>query len=353
MSSPAPGPGAQDRATGSPGPDGESSAGGGAPAQASPTRGADAPTVGPRTGDASGAAVAGARGSVPSSHDGTSAPPLPAGPWRSLMASLGMFTILPVPPTIGLDERLRRRTMLAMPWAGLVCGLLSAAAAALVLLCRAGNLLAAMAGLAVLAGATGAMHLDGVGDTADGLASRKGPEDALALMKKSDIGPMGVATIVLVLLLQACGLASTALGGARLVACLAVLPVVGRISAVLATVTGNPGARSTGFGALFTGITRRRDAVLDALAVLVVCVVAGRLALGPLGDESPNPGKGPVLLLACWPLAALLSWLVASRWQRHLLRRLGGLTGDTFGSLVEVTQTCFVILVALGLGALS
>ena len=268
---------------------------------------------------------------------------------KGLVGALGMFTILPVPPTMDLDERTRRRIMLAFPWAGLVCGLLSALAAGIVLLCDAGDLLAAMVGLAALAGVTGAMHLDGIGDTADGLASRKGPEDALALMRKSDIGPMAVATIILVLLVQAAALASPALvGTGRLVAtsdgasfgwersarlllaALVCMPTVGRVAATNATVQGIPGARPGGFGSLFTGITSP-----------LLCAASGWLA------------SGSVALAAVFVVAALASWAVAWRWQEHLLRRLGGLTGDTFGSLIEVSQTAFVILLVLGCGALG
>lgn len=266
-------------------------------------------------------------------------------PLAALRDALGMFTLLPVGSTMELDRAACRRIMLAFPWAGLVCGLVSAAAATLVLLCGAGHQLAAMAGLAALAGVTGAMHIDGVADTADGLASRKGPEDALALMKKSDIGPMGVATAVLVLLLQAAALASDSLasglaGAWPLVATLACLPMVGRIAAVHATVQGVPGARPGGFGSLFTGITPSWAAALDSLAVLAVCAGAGWIVAG-------------WVLAAGLVAAAVLAWLVANGWQKHLLRRLGGHTGDTFGSLIEVAQTTLAVAAALVTGLLT
>jgi len=57
--------------------------------------------------------------------------------------------------------------------------------------------------LATLAAVTGAMHLDGLADTADGIGSRRPAEEALTIMKRSDIGPMGVAALVLVLLTDA------------------------------------------------------------------------------------------------------------------------------------------------------
>jgi adenosylcobinamide-GDP ribazoletransferase len=70
------------------------------------------------------------------------------------------------------------------------------------------------------------MHLDGLADTADGLGSGRRGEAALQIMKKSDIGPFGVATLVLVLLLQVAALSDLMSGpGAGLPALLVALVV--------------------------------------------------------------------------------------------------------------------------------
>ncbi|GAA3105764.1 hypothetical protein GCM10020254_59560 [Streptomyces goshikiensis] len=61
--------------------------------------------------------------------------------------------------------------------------------------------------VAVPAALTRGLHLDGLADTADGLGSAKPAEDALRIMKQSDIGPFGVVTLLLVLLIQAAALA--------------------------------------------------------------------------------------------------------------------------------------------------
>ncbi|NEE30554.1 adenosylcobinamide-GDP ribazoletransferase, partial [Streptomyces sp. SID7982] len=70
------------------------------------------------------------------------------------------------------------------------------------LLAGSGPLLAAVASVAVPAALTRGLHLDGLADTADGLGSGKPAEDALRIMKQSDIGPFGVITLLLVLLAQ-------------------------------------------------------------------------------------------------------------------------------------------------------
>ena len=65
-----------------------------------------------------------------------------------------------------------------------------------------------MLALAALALLTRGLHLDGLADTADGLGPLRGRERALQVMHQSDVGPFGVATLVLTLLLQIACLAA-------------------------------------------------------------------------------------------------------------------------------------------------
>lgn len=247
-----------------------------------------------------------------------------------LGAATGLFTVIPVRP-FDVDRGTARRAMAGFPWLGLLIG----AAAGGVLWGAwhlAGPLLGAMLGLAVVAAVTGALHLDGVADTADGLGSRRPPEEALRIMRKSDVGPMGVAVLVLVLLVDAAALASMpdALLGA---VALAGAAATGRLAVTLAT-TSHRSARAEGFGALFVGVTRPVTAALTAAAVGVV-ILGAAWWVGGLGAA----------LAAAIGLAA--ASLVGALWTWHLLRRLGGWTGDTFGSLIEVTQLVFLVAFAL------
>lgn len=119
--------------------------------------------------------------------------------------AFGTLTALPVRVT-RWDRDTARAGMLAAPLAGLVVGLCAAAAGGLLLLAGAGAPLAAVATTAVPAVLTRGLHLDGLADTADGLGSAKPAEDALRIMKRSDIGPFGVITLLLVLLTQVAAL---------------------------------------------------------------------------------------------------------------------------------------------------
>jgi adenosylcobinamide-GDP ribazoletransferase len=248
-------------------------------------------------------------------------------------AALSVFTIVPVPPIV-IDRDSARRATLALPWVGLLVGIVSALVAGAVQALGGGSFLAGVLALALLATVTGAMHLDGLADTADGIGSRRPAEEALAIMKRSDIGPMGVAALVLVLLVDAAALSSPHLTGPRLLAALACLTMVGRVAVLTSTGRWAPSARPGGFGALFSGVTSARAWALSALGVLVASVLAGGLASGSRGA-------------LVFGLAAMLSWLVAWLAQRRLVGRFGGLTGDLMGALVEVSQMVFVVAVAL------
>lgn len=255
----------------------------------------------------------------------------PAAGW-GLAAAWGMFTVLPAPVLASVDRDTARRAMLALPWVGLGLGALAGAASGVVLVLGGGGTLAAVAGVAVLAATTGALHLDGLADTADGLGSRRAAPEALEIMKRSDIGPMGVVSLVLVLASQVAALASVP--EAALPWVVAATAMVGRIPALGATRAGVPPARPGGFGALFAGVTSRRGLGVDAATVLAVATALGWAAGGVTGA-------------ATLAAAAGVAWAIALVWQRTLERRLGGITGDTLGSLIEVTQAAFAVSCAL------
>ncbi|MYV55003.1 adenosylcobinamide-GDP ribazoletransferase, partial [Streptomyces sp. SID3212] len=121
---------------------------------------------------------------------------------------------------------------------------------AVLLQAGAGPLLAAVAAVAVPAVLTRGLHLDGLADTADGLGSGKPAEDALRIMKRSDIGPFGVITLLLVLLGQVAAVSELyGEGPAHGAVALAVSGVAARLVLTVACRTGVPPARPDGLGA--------------------------------------------------------------------------------------------------------
>jgi adenosylcobinamide-GDP ribazoletransferase len=275
---------------------------------------------------------------------------------RAARTALSLFTVIPV----GTDEELAdgeaARAVLWMPVVGLLLGLLGGGLVAGVgvigtvfggtaLGGASGDpglrrLLGAALAVALLALLTGGLHLDGLADTADGLGSRRPAAAALEIMRRSDVGPMGVAALVLVLLIQVTALAAlpdAATAGLTLV----LAAVTGRVSAVLAT--ASPPARPGGFGALVAGQTTARGRVLSVV-LLAGAVVAAGLAVGIIADGTIASGWG----LAIRGLVAAAAGIAAgSSAQRMAVGRLGGVTGDVMGAVLEISTAAVLVACAL------
>ncbi|MFV2209792.1 adenosylcobinamide-GDP ribazoletransferase [Actinomadura sp. LOL_016] len=248
-----------------------------------------------------------------------------------LRLAVTLLTVVPFPGEGRFDRGTARAAMLLAPCVGLVTG----GAAALVLLAGgalglSATLCAALA-VAATAAVTRALHLDGLADLADGLGSRKPAAAALEIMKRSDIGPFGVVTLLLTLLIQVAALASAPHPAvAALVA-----GVAGRLALPWACRAAVPPARPGGLGALVAGTVPGRAALPVTAAVLAAVAGAGAASGGPAGA-----------LLA---VAAVLAGLAAAlATLRHAVRRLGGVTGDVLGALVEIAGTGAVIVLAAG-----
>jgi adenosylcobinamide-GDP ribazoletransferase len=173
----------------------------------------------------------------------------------------------------------------------------------------------------------------GLADTIDGLGSRAPAERALEIMRRSDIGAFGVLAIVLVVLIDVAALASYE-GGCvwRPAAALAVAAATGRLAALLAAHRKVPSARVEGFGAYVAG--SQSNIVLAAEKVAVLGFGAG---LAAAVDAN----------IAGWVAAQAAALVIATGLRLHATRRLGGVTGDVFGALVEITTALTLAGLAL------
>ena len=252
-----------------------------------------------------------------------------------LLAALGLFSVLPVP---GRAAPPGPGVLRWLPVVGVLLGGLACLPALAVW--RGGDqgspFLAAALVVTGLALLTRGLHLDGTADLADGLGSGRPADQALAIMRRPDVGAFGVAALVCVLLLQV-----TALGTV-----LAASSVPGGVLAVvLATATGRVAVGQA---------ASRLPAAGSSLGVLV----AGA------GAPGERWGMGAVLLAAAagagvvtggsagqvlwWPAAVVLALLVAALLTRHAARRLGGVNGDVFGAVVETGTTVALLVLAAG-----
>ncbi|AZM78130.1 adenosylcobinamide-GDP ribazoletransferase [Streptomyces sp. KPB2] len=251
-----------------------------------------------------------------------------------LRFAFGTLTVLPVKVT-RWDRDAARGGMLCAPLAGLTVGVLAAAAGLLLLALGAGTLLAAVATAAVPAVLTRGLHLDGLADTADGLGSGKPAEDALRIMKQSDIGPFGVLTLLFTLLAQVAALAQAYDGSwARGALAAVVSATAARLALTTAARAGVPAARPEGLGAAVAGVVPTGRALTAAAAVTLAAAAAG-------ASLSPYDALRTALAVVC---AIALAELLL----RHCVRRFGGVTGDVFGGVAETAATTALVVLVLG-----
>jgi adenosylcobinamide-GDP ribazoletransferase len=249
-----------------------------------------------------------------------------------LRLAVTLFTVAPLPA--GRVDR--ASAAMAMRLAPVVGAVLGAVLGGVLLGLDALDVPPFLAGVVVVATGvllTRGLHLDGLADTADGLGAYRSREQALDIMKRPDIGPFGVAALVLALLAQAAAVAALpARGWSAALTGVVAATATGRAAAAWACRRGVPAARPDGLGALVAGTVGGAALAVGtaAVAALAVPAVPGR------------PWQGPVAVLTALAVALLL--------QRHVVRRLGGITGDVLGAAVELTTTLTYLGLLLGGG---
>ncbi|KRF11403.1 hypothetical protein ASG90_16765 [Nocardioides sp. Soil797] len=267
-----------------------------------------------------------------------------------LWLMLGTLTAIRVPAPDHVDRGVAGRAMALAPLGGLVLAVLTAVP--LVVVTRLDLHLTAFPLTVLVLGAlallTRGMHLDGLADTADGLGSGRRDEAALQVMKQSDIGPFGVATVVLVLLLQA-ALLTQAIGYGVGAPVLLIALVVSRGVLPLLCTGPFPGARPDGLGATVarsvTGGLLAGSLALCAGLVVVTVLLAANWSAGLDGWASGLDFDDAVQLLVMAPLGLVPGVLLAVRARN----RFGGVTGDVHGAAVEVTFTATLLACLLPL----
>ncbi|SDH38293.1 adenosylcobinamide-GDP ribazoletransferase [Pseudomonas panipatensis] len=213
------------------------------------------------------------------------------------------------------------RAILFYPLVGLLMG--AALCALGVLLSDTHPLLQAALLLTFWVGFSGALHLDGLADTADawvgGLGDR---ERTLAIMKDPRSGPIAVVALVLILLLKFAAL--VALLSSENLWPLLLAPWLARVALPLLFYS-TPYARPGGLGQALADHLPRRA---------LPWVLAANAALMPLTGLSGA-------------LALVVALVVFIWWRSCLMTRLDGTTGDTAGALVELTECAVLVALAI------
>jgi adenosylcobinamide-GDP ribazoletransferase len=238
-------------------------------------------------------------------------------PWGGLAGAIAFLTIVPVPAEASVE------LAASAGWFPVVGAAVGGLAGAVRVLCepllgRTPSTVLAMIALVVV---TGALHLDGLADTADGLGARGERTRRLEVMRDSATGVFGALALIAWALLLMSTLAS--LDADRALRALIAACALARWAALLHAL-GAPPARPEGLGAMLgvSALALIGATTVSVILILAICgPIAGVIALG----------------------VALLVVALSTAFVR---RTLGGRTGDTLGATVSITEVavCAVLL---------
>lgn len=232
---------------------------------------------------------------------------------KSLLLMMTFFTRIPVTYPYDYDEKDFIKGVKFLPVIGLLIGILMYLPTLLAPYIHRPIIIVSIWALYFLL--TGGLHIDGLADTFDGIFSYRSKEEMLRIMKDSRIGAFGVLGIVWLLILNL----TLAYYTENML--LLLVPVVGRASAVFAA-SRSIYARSEGMGGAFIESCGTKEGVISiAFSLLLGSMVSIKGAIIPMG----------------------ITFLGVAMLTKKISKILGGMTGDTIGATIEISQTLFML----------
>ncbi|HHZ69024.1 MAG TPA: adenosylcobinamide-GDP ribazoletransferase [Methylococcaceae bacterium] len=238
------------------------------------------------------------------------------------LIALQFLTIYPIRLKEHPSKEMTGRSLLYYPVVGLFLGALFVIIAWLFTQSPPSIIAALVLALWILL--TGALHLDGLADSADALIGGFGNrERTLEIMKDPYCGPAAVVSLVLILLIKFTALEQLINTENWLV--LALTPVLGRTILII-LLQSTPYARPAGLGSALAKYSPRQECL-----IIIILTFASMLLL-----------LGVTVFWIIIPVAAIFMIL-----RTLMLSRIGGTTGDTAGAVVEITETIMLVTTAL------
>ncbi len=239
-------------------------------------------------------------------------------------AALQFLTIFPTPLRHKVTAKTSSQSLTYFPLVGLILGGILLGLHYGLILVLPSSVVNALLIIALVI-LTGAHHLDGFIDTCDGVIAGKSKKERLAIMSDTKVGAFGIVGVVLLLLLKYVSLSS-----APILPALLLMPTLSRW-AMVSIIFTFPYAKRYGMGLAF-----KQGANWQRLTIATIISLIAAVALLKL--------LGLVLMAAVW----LIAFGIASSFRS----RLGGLTGDNYGAINEISEVLLLLLIIL-IGRLS
>ncbi|MFZ5965602.1 MAG: adenosylcobinamide-GDP ribazoletransferase [Bacillota bacterium] len=239
---------------------------------------------------------------------------------KSLILIIQFLTRIPIPITLDVTEEDFSKGIIFFPFVGFIIGMFTVSFYYVGYI-LGGSLLAAV--LAVIAEViiTGGLHLDGLGDTFDGIYSNRSRDRILEIMKDSRLGTNAALAIFLTLLLKVAAI--QVIHTPTIYPILLLMPVFSRFAVVTAS-RFSTYARSSGMGNMFIGKVSRTQFWISLWITVGFSIIYGKT------------------------LPYILVVFICSRlYVKHITGKIHGMTGDTLGALCELSEIWYLLYILL------
>ncbi|MGL6063589.1 MAG: adenosylcobinamide-GDP ribazoletransferase [Fusobacteriaceae bacterium] len=247
---------------------------------------------------------------------------------KGLVQLFKFMTRLPIYDKGEFNSEELGKSMKFFPIVGIIIGIIMYSIQSLLSLYINSSILISILVVITYVVLTGGLHLDGLSDTFDGIFSYRSKQKMLEIMKDSRIGANGAIAITLYFITNIILLSELETIEVPMGAFILIYPVIGRMCSVVNCATAQY-AKSSGMAKSFVDSTN----INDLLISLVITVGYAYFILNYF-DLTLN-----YLLLI--PIIGILGYYFA----RLMTKKIGGITGDTLGAVVELSQIITLLLI--------
>lgn len=239
---------------------------------------------------------------------------------KNFILILQFMTRIPININLKVERENFQKGVAYLPLVGLIIGGIEALVYYLSLRIFSPNIATLFVIIAHLV-VTGAIHLDGFGDTIDGLFSGRSKERILEIMKDSRVGTFGALGLIVLILGKF--LAIKEMQQNEVIRGIIIAPVIGRTLMTLLMYKRKYARDKEGLGDLFIGVLERKNFIIALVLGVVITLAIGR-------------EKGIILIL----IMAIITLL----FRNYVESKIDGVTGDILGASVELNELLIYIL---------
>lgn len=230
---------------------------------------------------------------------------------NGLILAFQFFTRFPIKREIEFNEINIRRSIFFLPFIGGVIGLVVALVYYPISLINKD--MASLVAVVTMVFLTGGLHIDGLSDTFDGFLSNRDKERVLEIMKDSRIGAYGVLSIVILLLSKYVIISSFDNGVIHAL----VLSLVNSRLIASRIISYKKNARPGGLGELFHDSKAGKGIIVLGLIYIALISIINIYYIIPL----------------------IMNFLIGELLSSWSYKKIGGMTGDTYGAIIEIGDT--------------